>query len=58
MDASHEEEPDRKIAGFGGRLGAFVIDPILLGIAGMIRGVPFSIRAHARPLMGGCSALR
>jgi Predicted membrane protein/domain len=41
MDASHGEVPDRKIAGFWRRLGAFVIDLILLGIAGMILGALF-----------------
>jgi hypothetical protein len=35
MDALHGEGwPDRKIAGFWRRLGAFVIDLILLGIVG------------------------
>lgn len=39
MDTLHGEGgPDRKIAGFWRRLGAFVIDLVLLGIAGMIFG--------------------
>ena len=39
MDALHgEEAPAREIAGFWRRLGAFVIDVIVLGIAGMILG--------------------
>ena len=39
MDALHGEGwPDRKIAGFWRRLGAFVIDLILLGIVGVILG--------------------
>ncbi|HEV2679923.1 MAG TPA: RDD family protein [Rhodanobacter sp.] len=41
MDALHEGEPDRKVAGFWRRLGAFAIDVILLGIAGMILGAMF-----------------
>ena len=61
MDASHGEVPDRKIAGFWRRLGAFVIDLILLGIAGMILGVlffdPFArMGAYAR-LIGFAIAL-
>lgn len=39
MDTLHGEgRPDRKIAGFWRRLGAFVIDLVLLGIVGMILG--------------------
>ena len=39
MDTLHGEGgPDRKIAGFWRRLGAIVIDLVLLGIAGMILG--------------------
>jgi uncharacterized RDD family membrane protein YckC len=39
MEALHGEGgPDRKIAGFWRRLGAFVIDLILLGIVGVIIG--------------------
>ncbi|OOG60158.1 RDD family protein [Rhodanobacter sp. C03] len=39
MDALHGEGwPDRKIAGFWRRLGALVIDLILLGIVGLIMG--------------------
>jgi uncharacterized RDD family membrane protein YckC len=42
MDAVQREGwPDRKIAGFWRRLGAFVIDLLLLGIAGMILGALF-----------------
>jgi uncharacterized RDD family membrane protein YckC len=41
MDEWQEEVPDRKIAGFWRRLGAFVVDVILLGIAGMILGALF-----------------
>lgn len=39
MDTLHGEGgPDRKIAGFWRRLGAFVIDLVLLGVVGMILG--------------------
>jgi len=38
---SGEGGPERKIAGFWRRLGAFVIDLVLLGIAGMILGALF-----------------
>lgn len=39
MDTWHTEGgPDRKIAGFWRRLGAFAIDLVLLGIAGLILG--------------------
>jgi uncharacterized RDD family membrane protein YckC len=39
MDTLHGEGgPDRKIAGFWRRLGAFVIDLILLGVVGLILG--------------------
>lgn len=39
MDTLHGKDgPERKIAGFWRRLGAFVIDLVLLGIAGMILG--------------------
>lgn len=39
VDALHgEEAPAREIAGFWRRLGAFVIDVIMLGIVGMILG--------------------
>ncbi|OOG61561.1 hypothetical protein B0E46_16500 [Rhodanobacter sp. B04] len=39
MDTWHREGgPDRKIAGFWRRLGAFAIDLVLLGIAGLILG--------------------
>jgi uncharacterized RDD family membrane protein YckC len=42
MDTLHTEGgPDRKIAGFWRRLGAFVIDLILLGIVGWILGALF-----------------
>jgi uncharacterized RDD family membrane protein YckC len=61
MDALQGEVPDRKIAGFWRRLGAFVIDVILLGIAGMILGAlffdPFArMGAYAR-LIGFAIAL-
>jgi Predicted membrane protein/domain len=41
MDALQGEVPDRKIAGFWRRLGAFAIDLILLGITGLILGALF-----------------
>lgn len=61
MDASQGEVPDRKIAGFWRRLGAFVIDFMLLGIAGLILGAlffdPFArMGAYAR-LIGFAIAL-
>ncbi len=61
MDALQGEVPDRKIAGFWRRLVAFVIDVILLGIAGMILGAlffdPFArMGAYAR-LIGFAIAL-
>jgi uncharacterized RDD family membrane protein YckC len=61
MDALQGEVPDRKIAGFWRRLGAFVIDFMLLGIAGLILGTlffdPFArMGAYAR-LIGFAIAL-
>ncbi|WP_161596236.1 RDD family protein [Rhodanobacter glycinis] len=61
MDAWQGEVPNRKIAGFWRRLGAFVVDVILLGIAGLILGAlffdPFArMGAYAR-LIGFAIAL-
>jgi len=61
MDALQGEVPDRKIAGFWRRLGAFVIDLILLGIAGMILGAlffePFAHMGEYAQLIGFAIAL-
>lgn len=61
MDELHGEVPDRKIAGFWRRLGAFVIDVILLGIAGMILGAlffdPFARMGEYAQLIGFAIAL-
>jgi uncharacterized RDD family membrane protein YckC len=61
MDEWQGEVPDRKIAGFWRRLGAFVVDLILLGIAGMILGAlffePFAHMGEYAQLIGFAIAL-